>query len=67
MALHQTKQLPLWEDERKPELVHHYIELIYRDGHRRIVDTANPDDWKPAPDDMDVWQAGFVAGPAAHE
>ena len=63
MALRQTKQLPLWEDESEQELVHHYIELIYRNGKRRIIDTSNPDD-RPALYDMDVWEAGFVSGPA---
>jgi len=53
-------QLALWQREESPvERTHHLIELVYRDGKRRIVDTSNPDD-KEAFSDMAVWSAEFV-------
>ncbi len=53
------KQIRLWEDESEQELPHHYIEVHYLDGRRRILDMANPEDAE-AFRDMSIMYAGFV-------
>ena len=52
-------QVALWQEEQT-EVHHHLIEVIYRDGKRRVIDTANPDD-QAVFQDMSVWSAEFVA------
>ncbi len=53
-------QLALWEQGP----VHHFMELHYRSGERRVIDTANPDD-DDTDQDRDIWMAGFVSAEAA--
>ena len=50
-------QMDLWQQEQT-DAHHHLIEVIYRDGKRRIIDTANPDD-QAVFQDMSVWSAKF--------
>ena len=56
------RQLTLW-NEPAP-VVHHLIECHYVGGRRRILCTANPDDWRePEPDNI---YAGFIDQPVAY-
>jgi len=58
-------QLSLWEQvptEREP--VHHFMELHYFGGERRVIDTANPDD-DDTRRDRNIFLAGFVSAEAA--
>lgn len=58
-------QLTLW-DEKPTEIepVHHFMELWYFGGKRRVVDTANPDD-DDTNRDMSVYSAGFISAEEA--
>ena len=53
-------QMALWLEDQTDVHIHHLIEVIYRGGERRIIDTANPDD-QAVFQDMSVWSAEFVA------
>lgn len=59
-----TQQLSLWEEQEVQAPVHHFMELHYYGGERRVIDTANPDD-DDTRRDRNVFLAGFVSAEAA--